>query len=167
MTQEKRILSIQSHVVCGYVGNKSASFPLQLLGWEVDAALTVSFSNHTVRSNSRISRASPGDDDICSLDPASPELTSLSLLPLTFTLAHPPAASGTLARCRTHPVTNRPCTPTTANPLERASSPRKSSSNPQTFCPPTGSVPARFACVRTATDCSRSHRLRTMGRIQV
>ncbi|GAA5986006.1 hypothetical protein JCM10908_006368 [Rhodotorula pacifica] len=47
--QDKRILSIQSHVVAGYVGNKAASFPLQLLGWEVDAALTVSFSNHTVR----------------------------------------------------------------------------------------------------------------------
>ena len=31
-----------------YPGNKAASFPLQLLGWEVDAALTVSFSNHTV-----------------------------------------------------------------------------------------------------------------------
>lgn len=29
-------------------GNKSATFPLQLLGWEVDAALTVEFSNHTV-----------------------------------------------------------------------------------------------------------------------
>ena len=27
-----RILSIQSHVVSGYVGNKSATFPLQLLG---------------------------------------------------------------------------------------------------------------------------------------
>lgn len=25
-----RILSIQSHVVCGYVGNKSATFPLQV-----------------------------------------------------------------------------------------------------------------------------------------
>ncbi|GAA6012226.1 hypothetical protein JCM10207_002769 [Rhodosporidiobolus poonsookiae] len=49
LTQEKRVLSIQSHVVAGYVGNKAASFPLQLLGWEVDAALTVSFSNHTVR----------------------------------------------------------------------------------------------------------------------
>lgn len=49
VTQDKRILSIQSHVVCGYVGNKSAAFPLQILGWEVDAALTVSFSNHTVR----------------------------------------------------------------------------------------------------------------------
>ncbi|GAA5865232.1 hypothetical protein JCM8547_008324 [Rhodosporidiobolus lusitaniae] len=49
LTQEKRVLSIQSHVVAGYVGNKAATFPLQLLGWEVDAALTVSFSNHTVR----------------------------------------------------------------------------------------------------------------------
>jgi len=28
-------------------GNKAASFPLQLLGWEVDPVLTVSFSNHT------------------------------------------------------------------------------------------------------------------------
>ena len=35
--QENRILSIQSHVVSGYVGNKSATFPLQLLGFEVDA----------------------------------------------------------------------------------------------------------------------------------
>ena len=30
-----RLLSIQSHVVSGYVGNKSATFPLQLLGFEV------------------------------------------------------------------------------------------------------------------------------------
>ncbi|GAA6020657.1 hypothetical protein JCM8202_004529 [Rhodotorula sphaerocarpa] len=51
--QDKRILSIQSHVVAGYVGNKAAAFPLQLLGWEVDAALTVSFSNHTVRCYGR------------------------------------------------------------------------------------------------------------------
>ncbi|WAQ82142.1 hypothetical protein PtA15_2A456 [Puccinia triticina] len=41
-----RVLSIQSHVVSGYVGNKSATFPLQLLGWEVDALNTVQFSNH-------------------------------------------------------------------------------------------------------------------------
>ncbi|GAA5883800.1 hypothetical protein JCM16303_002379 [Sporobolomyces ruberrimus] len=47
LTQEKRVLSIQSHVVAGYVGNKAATFPLQLLGWEVDAAMTVAFSNHT------------------------------------------------------------------------------------------------------------------------
>ena len=68
VSQEKRVLSIQSHVVCGYVGtslarsaaqsrnshfffsgNKAASFPLQLLGWEVDQVNTVEFSNHTVR----------------------------------------------------------------------------------------------------------------------
>ncbi|KDN53387.1 pyridoxal kinase [Tilletiaria anomala UBC 951] len=42
-----RLLSIQSHVVCGYVGNRSATFPLQLLGWEVDVINTVQFSNHT------------------------------------------------------------------------------------------------------------------------
>ena len=30
-----RVLSVQSHVVSGYVGNKSATFPLQLLGFEV------------------------------------------------------------------------------------------------------------------------------------
>ncbi|KAL1461334.1 hypothetical protein WDU94_013240 [Cyamophila willieti] len=47
MLEEKRVLSIQSHVVSGYVGNKSATFPLQVLGFEVDAINTVQFSNHT------------------------------------------------------------------------------------------------------------------------
>lgn len=42
-----RVLSIQSHVVSGYVGNKSATFPLQLLGFEVDPLNSVSFSNHS------------------------------------------------------------------------------------------------------------------------
>eukprot|EP00158_Paraphelidium_tribonemae_P002855 Partr_v1_DN25727_c1_g1_i3_m74868 putative Pyridoxal (Pyridoxine, vitamin B6) kinase len=42
-----RVLSVQSHVIHGYVGNKSATFPLQLLGFEVDALNTVQFSNHT------------------------------------------------------------------------------------------------------------------------
>ena len=40
-SEENRILSIQSHVVSGYVGNKSATFPLQLLGFEVDAINSV------------------------------------------------------------------------------------------------------------------------------
>ncbi|XP_015230006.1 PREDICTED: pyridoxal kinase-like [Cyprinodon variegatus] len=44
---ECRILSIQSHVVRGYVGNKSATFPLQVLGFEVDSINSVQFSNHT------------------------------------------------------------------------------------------------------------------------
>ena len=43
----RRILSIQSHVVSGYVGNKAATFPLQLLGFDVDVINSVHFSNHT------------------------------------------------------------------------------------------------------------------------
>jgi hypothetical protein len=42
-----RVLSIQSHVVSGYVGNRCAVFPLQLLGFDVDFVNTVNFSNHT------------------------------------------------------------------------------------------------------------------------
>ena len=43
----RRVLTVQSHVVYGYVGNKAAVFPLQLLGFEVDAINSVQFSNHT------------------------------------------------------------------------------------------------------------------------
>jgi pyridoxine kinase len=41
------ILSIQSHVAFGHVGNSSAVFPLQRLGVEVWPIHTVQFSNHT------------------------------------------------------------------------------------------------------------------------
>ena len=41
------ILSIQSWVTYGHVGNASAVFPLQRLGAEVWAINTVQFSNHT------------------------------------------------------------------------------------------------------------------------
>lgn len=41
------ILSIQSHVCYGYVGNRAASFPLQRMGFDVSAVNTVQFSNHT------------------------------------------------------------------------------------------------------------------------
>lgn len=44
---EPKILSIQSHVVHGYVGNKAATFPLLLHGFDVDALNTVSLSNHS------------------------------------------------------------------------------------------------------------------------
>lgn len=68
MTEDERILSVQSHVAFGYVGGKAAIFPLQLLGFDVDvsclppspspctkcpvaqprqAVNTVNFSNHT------------------------------------------------------------------------------------------------------------------------
>lgn len=42
-----RFLSIQSHVVSGYCGNKSATFPLQLLEFEMDIVNSVQLSNHT------------------------------------------------------------------------------------------------------------------------
>jgi pyridoxine kinase len=67
-----RLLSVQSHVVSGYVGesfepsfhfryctlrtlkhivgNRAATFPLQLLGYDVDVVNTVQFSNHTGKS---------------------------------------------------------------------------------------------------------------------
>lgn len=47
MSAEKCILSIQSHVTHGYVGNKAATFPLQLHGFDVDGVNTVSLSNHS------------------------------------------------------------------------------------------------------------------------
>jgi pyridoxine kinase len=46
-TPEMNILSIQSWVAYGHVGNASAAFPLQRLGAEVWAVNTVQFSNHT------------------------------------------------------------------------------------------------------------------------
>lgn len=41
------VLSIQSHVAYGHVGNASATFPMQRLGVEVWPIHTVQFSNHT------------------------------------------------------------------------------------------------------------------------
>jgi pyridoxine kinase len=41
------VLSIQSHVAYGHVGNDAAMFPLQRLGLEAWAIHTVQFSNHT------------------------------------------------------------------------------------------------------------------------
>ena len=42
-----KVLSIQSHVAYGHVGNASAVFPMQRLGVEVWPVNTVQFSNHT------------------------------------------------------------------------------------------------------------------------
>jgi pyridoxine kinase len=47
MMQNARVLSIQSHVTHGYVGNKCAILPLNRLGMDVDSINTVNFSNHT------------------------------------------------------------------------------------------------------------------------
>ncbi|PWN26654.1 Ribokinase-like protein, partial [Jaminaea rosea] len=54
--EPQRLLSVQSHVASGYVGNRSATFPLQLLGWDVDVINTVQFSNHTGYGRFRGSR---------------------------------------------------------------------------------------------------------------
>lgn len=43
----KAVLSIQSHVAYGHVGNAAAVLPLQRLGFEVWPVMTVQFSNHT------------------------------------------------------------------------------------------------------------------------
>lgn len=45
------ILSIQSHVVYGYVGNKAATYPLQSMGYDVWPVNTVQFSSHTGYKN--------------------------------------------------------------------------------------------------------------------
>ncbi|GMH41671.1 hypothetical protein BSKO_09581 [Bryopsis sp. KO-2023] len=45
-SQDPRVLSIQSHVVHGFVGNKCSVFVLQRLGLDVDPINTVHLSNH-------------------------------------------------------------------------------------------------------------------------
>lgn len=47
LQSEPRVLSIQSSVVYGYVGNKASNYPLQLLGFDVDPIHTCQLSNHT------------------------------------------------------------------------------------------------------------------------
>ena len=47
LTPPMRVLTIQSHVIHGVVGNKAAVFPLQLFGLDVDILNTVQFSTHT------------------------------------------------------------------------------------------------------------------------
>lgn len=43
----RRVLSIQSHVVSGHVGNSAAVFPLRLLGYDVDSLPSCVLSNHS------------------------------------------------------------------------------------------------------------------------
>ncbi len=55
-----RVLSIQSHVAYGHVGNSAAVFPLQRLGHDVWAVNTVEFSNHTGYGAWKGRTATPG-----------------------------------------------------------------------------------------------------------
>jgi len=58
-----RVLSIQSHVTSGYVGNKAATFPLQVLGYDVDAVNTVQYTNHAGYGRSGGFKTKPEDLD--------------------------------------------------------------------------------------------------------
>ncbi|CUE75179.1 phosphomethylpyrimidine kinase, putative [Bodo saltans] len=55
------VLSIQSHVVHGYVGNKASTFPIQLFGIDVDPLNVVNFSKVCGYSQFR-GRRTPVDD---------------------------------------------------------------------------------------------------------
>ena len=55
------MLSLQSSVVYGYVGNKASVFPLQLLGFDVDPIHTCQLSNHT-GYKSHTGRRTTGDE---------------------------------------------------------------------------------------------------------
>lgn len=59
------ILSIQSHVVYGHVGNSAAVFPMQRLGLEVWPVNTVQFANHTGYGPPRGEVFSPALIDAC------------------------------------------------------------------------------------------------------
>jgi len=60
-TAAVKILSIQSSVAYGHVGNSAAVFPLQRLGHDVWPVLTVHFSNHTGYGEWRGPLLSPTD----------------------------------------------------------------------------------------------------------
>eukprot|EP00607_Mallomonas_marina_P001582 CAMPEP_0182430696 /NCGR_PEP_ID=MMETSP1167-20130531/42659_1 /TAXON_ID=2988 /ORGANISM="Mallomonas Sp, Strain CCMP3275" /LENGTH=502 /DNA_ID=CAMNT_0024616087 /DNA_START=97 /DNA_END=1605 /DNA_ORIENTATION=+ len=61
-TSFPRIFSVQSHIVHGYVGNKAATFPLQCLGFNVDAINTVHLSNHPSYSGGFKGKGLTGDE---------------------------------------------------------------------------------------------------------
>ena len=56
-----KVLSIQSAVAYGHVGNSAAVFPLQRIGVEVMPVYTVNFSNHTGYGAWRGPLISPSD----------------------------------------------------------------------------------------------------------
>ena len=57
-----RVLSVQSHTVHGYVGNKAATFPMQLLELEVDPVNSVHLSNHVGYAGGFKGTTSTGDE---------------------------------------------------------------------------------------------------------
>ena len=73
-----KILSIQSAVAFGHVGNSAAVFPLQRLGIEVLPVNTVNFSNHTGYGAWRGSLIAP--DDVHDVIPHKDHARSVGLL---------------------------------------------------------------------------------------
>lgn len=53
------VLSVLSHVVHGYVGNRATTFPLQYEGWDVDVLNTTNLSNHPGYGTFRGTSTSP------------------------------------------------------------------------------------------------------------
>lgn len=47
------MLSIQSYIVCSYIGNRVATFSLQVVGFEIDALNSVQFLNHTAYTHGK------------------------------------------------------------------------------------------------------------------
>ncbi|THF98391.1 hypothetical protein TEA_029205 [Camellia sinensis var. sinensis] len=70
-----RVLSIQSHTVQGYVGNKSAVFPLQLLGYDVDPINSVHLTSVSVGYIGSVSFLNTVLEVISKLRSVNPKLT--------------------------------------------------------------------------------------------
>ncbi|KAG6868053.1 hypothetical protein C0993_007912 [Termitomyces sp. T159_Od127] len=86
----ERVLSIQSHVVYGYVGGKAAIFPLQCLGYDVDVVNTVHFSNHSGYGRSQGTKATTAE-----LNAIFEELESNELMiPTRLLTGYVPSAEG-------------------------------------------------------------------------
>ena len=64
MEKSPHVLSIQSHVVHGRSGNRSAIFPIELNGIEADPLNTVHFSAHTAYPHLRGSKLTPKEFNI-------------------------------------------------------------------------------------------------------
>lgn len=57
-----RLLSIQSHVIHGFVGSKAACFPLQCMGFDVNCINTITLSNHPGYSGGTGGKSISNDD---------------------------------------------------------------------------------------------------------
>lgn len=66
--KEPRVLSIQSHTVHGHVGQKACTFPLQLLGVQVDPLNSCQLSNHNGYANGAKGQVLEGKEMLVIID---------------------------------------------------------------------------------------------------